>query len=124
MGTKQVIVIRKDLGMRRGKECAQAAHASSQWLINRVKSGTEYHYFSDAEKEWMDGEYAKITLVVHSEDELIAIFMAAKDANLTVNMITDLGKTEFAGVPTKTCLAIGPDYAEKIDPITKHLKLY
>jgi peptidyl-tRNA hydrolase len=54
MAIKQIIVIRKDLGMRRGKECAQAAHASSMWLINRVKSGVEYHYFTDAEKEWMN----------------------------------------------------------------------
>jgi PTH2 family peptidyl-tRNA hydrolase len=124
MATKQVIVIRKDLGMRRGKECAQAAHASSLWLFKRIKSGVEYHYFTDAEKEWMDGDYAKITVVVNSEDELNSIFMGALQAGLTVNMVTDLGTTEFGGVPTKTCLAIGPDLAEKIDPITKHLKLY
>jgi PTH2 family peptidyl-tRNA hydrolase len=72
----------------------------------------------------MNGDFAKVTLQVSGEDELNAIFMAALKANLTVNMITDLGKTEFAGVPTKTCLAIGPHETEKIDPITKHLKLY
>jgi PTH2 family peptidyl-tRNA hydrolase len=33
------------------------------------------------------------------------------------------GKTEFNGVPTKTCLGIGPAKAEKIDKITGDLKL-
>lgn len=40
------------------------------------------------------------------------------------NLITDSGLTEFGGVPTKTVCAIGPDYDEKIDKITGHLKLY
>ena len=34
--TKQVIVIRRDLRMRRGKEIAQGAHASMAWLRQRV----------------------------------------------------------------------------------------
>ena len=38
-------------------------------------------------------------------------------------MIIDLGKTEFNGEPTKTCLAIGPNKTELIDSITGHLKL-
>ena len=45
-------------------------------------------------------------------------------AGLTVSLITDAGATEFGGVPTNTCLAIGPHQAEKIDKITSHLKLY
>jgi len=36
--TKQVIVIRKDLKMRRGKEIAQGAHASIAFLTARFKS--------------------------------------------------------------------------------------
>jgi len=36
MNVKQVIVIRRDLKMRRGKECAQAAHASMMWLTKRI----------------------------------------------------------------------------------------
>jgi PTH2 family peptidyl-tRNA hydrolase len=39
------------------------------------------------------------------------------------DLIIDSGKTEFGGVPTKTCLAIGPDYSEKIDKVTGNLKL-
>jgi len=34
---KQVIVMRRDLGMRRGKEIAQGAHASMIWLALRIR---------------------------------------------------------------------------------------
>jgi len=43
---------------------------------------------------------------------------------LETHLITDNGTTEFNSVPTNTCIAIGPDYSDKIDMITKHLKLY
>jgi PTH2 family peptidyl-tRNA hydrolase len=45
------------------------------------------------------------------------------EAGLEVHLITDNGKTEFHGEPTRTCLAIGPDDAEKIDAITGRLQL-
>lgn len=113
---KQVIVIRKDLKMRRGKEIAQGSHASMAFLLN-----------SDATKEqideWLKGGQTKVCVSVDSEEELIDIQQKALEVNLIVNMITDLGRTEFNGIPTKTCLAIGPNNAEEIDKITGHLKL-
>ena len=42
---------------------------------------------------------------------------------LAAHLIEDAGLTEF-GVPTRTALAIGPDRAETIDPVTRDLKLY
>lgn len=54
----------------------------------------------------------------------MAIYSKAKEKDLEVRLITDSGITEFGGVPTRTCLAIGPDWSELIDPITSHLKLY
>jgi PTH2 family peptidyl-tRNA hydrolase len=135
METKQVIVMRTKfpdgkgdfIGLRKGKEIAQGAHASGLWLTKRMLDChklLDAPQFSPSELEWMEGSYAKIVLQVQSEDELIAIFVAATNAGLTVNMVTDLGKTEFNGVPTKTCLAIGPHEADKINPLTQHLKLY
>ena len=129
---KQVIVIRKDLKMRRGKEIAQGAHASMKWLVDRLEykgrilNAHEYYEpsFSDAEQGWLQGLFAKICVTVNSEAELDDIYEKAKTAGLTVKLVTDSGLTEFNGVPTKTCLAIGPDTAERIDPITSHLKLY
>ena len=38
-------------------------------------------------------------------------------------LITDAGHTEFHGVPTRTCLAIGPAWSDEIDAITGGLQL-
>jgi PTH2 family peptidyl-tRNA hydrolase len=137
MPTKQVIVIRKDLKMRRGKEIAQGNHASMAFLLHRIMETQPYQndrtgrlqvenavYFEAPESEWIRGDRTKVTLQVDSEEQLWEVFGQAQRAGLEVHMITDKGATEFHGVPTNTCLAIGPDYAEKIDPITAGLKLY
>lgn len=79
--------------------------------------------FDDAEREWIESGFAKICCRVDSEEELLAIRDAAEQAGLEVHLITDSGKTEFHGVPTNTCLAIGPDTVERIDAITADLKL-
>ncbi len=129
MDTKQIIIMRKDLKMRRGKEIAQGAHASISFLTRRLQSNfhpTDFINveFTDAMKEWMNDSFAKICLQVNSEAELEDIAKKAKEAGLECHLITDSGRTEFNGVPTKTCLAIGPDYCDKIDKITSHLQLY
>ena len=69
------------------------------------------------------GAFAKVCCRVESEDDLTEIHDKAVDAGLEVHLITDSGKTECHGQPTNTCLAIGPDDAEKIDEITGDLIL-
>jgi PTH2 family peptidyl-tRNA hydrolase len=66
---------------------------------------------------------SKVCCRVDSEEELMQIHDKALGAGLEVHLITDSGRTEFHGQPTRTCLAIGPDEAEKIDAITGHLPL-
>lgn len=135
MNVKQVIVIRRDLKMRRGKEIAQGAHASIAFLANRI---TEYlqgtrsaehdpfldNLLSTAERGWVAGNFRKICLIVNSEEELLEIVREAREAGLRTELIEDSGLTEFHGEPTFTAAAIGPDYDEKIDPITGNLTLY
>ena len=58
-----------------------------------------------------------------SEEELLELHHKALLANIPTVLITDSGKTEFHGVPTITCIAIGPYYSEEIDKITSKLKL-
>lgn len=136
MKAKQIIVIRKDLGMRKGKMVAQGSHASMAWLTNIFRgkdghgsSGNARTYdnitLGGAALEWTMGSFTKICVSVDSEEELLEIYAkACKNKNIyNVNLITDEGRTEFNGVPTRTCLAIGPDWDEDIDDITRHLKL-
>lgn len=129
---KQVIVIRKDLKMRRGKEIAQGAHASMAFLARRLREQlldidapqVEPIHLSPEEQIWILGSFAKICVRVNSELELMDIYQKAKEAGLEAQLIIDSGRTEFEGVPTKTCLAIGPDDSAKIDLITGSLELY
>jgi PTH2 family peptidyl-tRNA hydrolase len=118
---KQVIVMRKDLKMRRGKEIAQGSHASNHILMEVGFLGKNP---SKELIEWLNTGTTKVCVRVDSEQELMDIFNAAKNADLDVHLVTDAGRTEFNGVPTKTCLAIGPDDADEIDKITGHLALY
>ena len=128
--TKQVIVIRRDLRMRRGKEIAQGAHASTAWLADRVLQGmtpdgtVDHVALSEAERAWLQSSFRKVTVKVSSEEELMAVYRKAVGAGLVVHLVTDRGLTEFGGVPTRTCLAVGPDYDDLIDPVTGDLELY
>jgi peptidyl-tRNA hydrolase, PTH2 family len=114
-------VMRRDLGMRRGKEIAQGSHASMIWLALRIRQPG--YTFSDAERSWLDGPFTKVCVRVDSEEELLAVVQHAREEGVLVYLCVDAGKTEFHGVPTPTCCAVGPDFPERIDPITGHLRL-
>lgn len=119
---KQAIVIRKDLGMRRGKEISQGSHASMAFMVEKRRGNL---ITLDAiDTLWLQNGQTKITTKVDSEEELMVIYEKAKSLGLKVHLITDLGHTEFNGVPTKTALAIGPNYSDQIDKVTGELKLY
>lgn len=113
MSLKQVIVIRKDLGMRKGKMCAQAAHASLSAYLQSSPS---------EQKTWKLTGQTKICVGVESEEEFHAIFKAAREAGLPAERILDAGKTEFKE-PTWTSICIGPAHSDDIDLITGKLKL-
>ena len=121
MEPKQVIVMRRDLGMRRGKEVAQGAHAAMIWLSLRIRLPN--FAFTEAERLWLDGAFTKVCVRVESEAELLAVMATAHAARVMAHLCVDAGRTEFRGVPTPTCCAIGPDLPDRIDPITGHLKL-
>ena len=119
---KQVIVVRNDLNMRKGKMIAQGAHASIMFLVHRLceaEVGAKDHVI----QEWLTHGMTMICVRADSEAELLEIAQKAQEAGLTVHVITDAGHTEFGGVPTKTCLAIGRDEEERIDAVTGNLKL-
>ena len=72
---------------------------------------------------WLNGPFKKICVGIDSEAGLLELYEKVKSAGIPAALITDSGLTEFNGVKTHTCIAIGPDLPEKIDPFTSHLKL-
>ena len=123
---KQVIVMRKDLNLSKGRLVAQGAHASIAFLTNKMKENISnpealwWVNLTQAEKEWVYGTFFKICVGVSDEKELLDIGSKAVNEGLNVKYIQE---TAGFDEPTFTCLAIGPDYSSKIDPITGYLKL-
>ncbi len=140
MKSKQVIVIRKDLNMRKGKMVAQGAHASMKVLLEMMTKQmmpTSPHCNWDDDVEvrslvlpnesalydWLNGSFTKVCVSVDSEAELLYILKEAESAKLPCALIKDAGLTEFGGVATHTCIAIGPAWDEDINKVTGKLKL-
>jgi PTH2 family peptidyl-tRNA hydrolase len=112
---KQVIIIRNDIDMGKGKAVAQGAHAS----IHSYDMARE-----DVPRlvsDWkMMGE-KKICLKCNLE-EMLRVYNEAKKAKLPCAIIRDAGHTQLEP-GTITAMAIGPAEESLIDKITKHLKL-
>lgn len=107
--------MRKDLNMRRGKQIAQGAHASLKVTLENLEHPDV--------KEWLSGRFTKIAVSVDSYEELMEVVKKAEEAGVVTSVIVDAGLTEFGGVPTVTCAAVGPALPEKLESITGHLKL-
>jgi PTH2 family peptidyl-tRNA hydrolase len=124
---KQVIVMRKDLGMRKGKMIAQGAHASLKVLLDAGGMDPDGAGFTirldPAFAAWLGGRFTKVCVSVDSEAALDAIVARAREAGVPCALIVDAGLTEFRGVPTKTCCAVGPAWADTVDAITGALPL-
>jgi PTH2 family peptidyl-tRNA hydrolase len=130
MNTKQVIVIRKDLNMRKGKMVTQGAHASMAAILNEsIRDQGEIGLptltipMNHSMEAWLTGLFTKICVGVDSEAQLLFIYDAACHANIPCSLIRDAGLTEFGGDPTYTAVAVGPAEADEVDKITGLLKL-
>ena len=137
--SKQVIVMRRDLKMRKGKIAAQAGHACVEAVLmalvregrtDQISATDDWAFLAHDEDDsspltdWFDAGVAKICVYVDGEEALLDVAQQGKDAGFAVALIRDAGHTEFHGEPTFTCLAFEPLPAEKIDPITGALPLY
>ena len=150
---KQVILVRKDLKMSRGKIASQASHSCMKVFFDELYkfSRTRLNYKTVAQNgdivdsssfydvvdlnncyllrkkpyfdEYINGAFKKAVLAVDSEEELKKYYEIAKDKDINCSIILDSGKTEFNNIPTYTAVAIGPWEATEIDRITGHLKL-
>jgi PTH2 family peptidyl-tRNA hydrolase len=110
---KQVILVRKDLKLPKGKMAAQAAHASVSAVLKSDQKMVQ---------KWNSEGMGKIVLYVENEKELNKFEKDARKAGLKCALITDAGRTTIAP-GTVTCLGIGPDDEDKIDALTGDLKL-
>jgi len=113
---KQVIVMRSDLKMGKGKIAAQAGHAAVS------ASEDARRHFKEWWKAWLDAGQCKIAVKVKSEEELLKLEEEAEKSELPYALISDRGLTQLQP-GTKTCLAIGPAPSNEVDKITGKLAL-
>ena len=124
---KQCIIVCKSTRMSIGKTSSQVAHASIKAILDRCTLSENRTLHMDNMPEsmylWLTGIFTKIVLGVDSEEEMLDLYEQAVSLDIPCSLITDSGLTVFKGVPTNTCIAIGPEESCKIDKITGHLKL-
>ncbi len=113
---KQVIIVRTDIRMSKGKVAVQVAHAAVQAVIEALNMKPEWVH------EWLSEGAKKVVVRGESEEELLRYANEALREGLPVAIIRDAGLTEIPP-GTLTAVAIGPAPAERIDKITSHLKL-
>ena len=113
---KQVIVMRADLKMGKGKIAAQAGHAS----VSAAEEARKH--FPRWWKSWLDEGQCKIAVRVNSEEELLKLEDMAGRAELPYALISDRGLTQLEP-GTVTCLAIGPAPSFEVDKVTGKLAL-
>jgi len=113
---KQVIVLRSDLKMGKGKIVAQAGHAAVSAAEEARKR------FKKWWKEWLNEGQCKIAVKVSNEEELYRLEAMAKKTGLPHALISDRGLTQLPS-GTITCLAIGPAPSNEVDQITGKLAL-
>jgi PTH2 family peptidyl-tRNA hydrolase len=118
---KQVIIMRTDLNMRKGKMIAQGAHASMLFIFDYSIASRNLDIL--VAEAWYKSGMKKICVGIGSEAELSQLHIDALHAGLRAHIVIDAGHTEFHGVPTMTCLAIGPNEDEAVDKITGGLTL-
>ena len=138
---KQMIVMRRDLKMRKGKIAAQAGHACVEAVLMalaregrldqvRVTPSQNWVYLDEGNMEptpladWFDAGVAKVCVYVDSEEALLELAVKGREQGFICALVRDAGLTEFHGESTFTCLAFEPLPANLIDPITGDLPLY
>jgi peptidyl-tRNA hydrolase, PTH2 family len=114
---KQVIVVRSDLKMGKGKTAAQVAHAALDAAEIARRKHTDWY------ESWREHGQAKVVVKTEGGEEALEDFQRqARSLGLPSSLIQDRGLTQLEP-GTTTCLGIGPGPSGEIDKVTGKLKL-
>jgi len=111
---KQVILLRKDIGMSTGKKCVQSSHASLGAYKKANKSVI---------RKWNSEGQKKVVLEIDSKQKMLKLYQKVKKEKIPCFLVEDAGLTELKP-RTITALGIGPVDGKRVDKITGNLKLF
>ncbi len=135
---KMMIVMRRDLGMRKGKIAAQAGHACVEAVLHAIRKVPEGKWKETEEGwtaanedletypvlSWLHEGQKKVCVYTDGEEKLMMLAKELEERGVACSVIRDAGHTEFHGKPTITCFATEPAPASKLDPVTSALPLF
>ena len=110
---KQVMIVRTDLKMRKGKIAAQCCHGA----IGAYKKSP-----ADKIRKWENEAYAKVVLKAPTLQDLYNLRELARAKGVAYYLVTDAGRTQLPK-STVTVIGLGPDEDDVLDEITGDLKL-
>ncbi len=115
---KQVIAVRTDIRMGKGKLAVQVAHAAVSAAFKAYNSRRWRRWFD----LWWETGQKKIVVKGGSEKDLLDLAYRAEKLDLPVSIVRDAGRTQLEP-GTLTAIGIGPAPSEVIDKVTGGLKL-
>jgi PTH2 family peptidyl-tRNA hydrolase len=113
---KQVIAVRVDLKMSKGKLAVQVAHAA---ISASEEAGNRCPEWLQA---WLRDGQAKVVVKVRDLSELMKLKREVARQRLPHSLVTDRGLTQLPP-NTITCLGIGPAPSTDLDELTGALPL-
>ena len=145
---KQIIIVRKDLNMSKGKMAAQVAHASMAFLINAIKNCSNISRFDtsyyncgflipkELYENWICGSFTKVILEAKNKYQLEKVYTIANELGfkegihyfpIKDNCYTELEPEEVDENDigrTLTCVGFIPLDDETANKISKKYQLY
>ncbi|XP_053658443.1 uncharacterized protein LOC128707512 [Anopheles marshallii] len=115
---KMVLVVRSDLGLKKGKIASQCAHAAVLCCMRASTGGPGKNKL----ELWLMQGQPKIVLRVDSLQEMHLLTERADAIGVIAEIVRDAGRTQVAS-GTETVLGLGPDRSEAIDSLVSSLKL-
>ena len=125
--TKQIIIVRRDLQLKRAAVAALVARAAVEFFVandDSSKNDEIVIQLTPIESEWIANGATRIVLGVPSESVLRSILFKAEIDGIQYYSID--GRADVRDENSQTELlaaAMGPDECDKLDNITKVLKL-
>jgi peptidyl-tRNA hydrolase len=120
---KQVILVRRDLRLKRAAVAALVAKASSSLFVENDESDDDDKLvinLTSQELDWIRNGTTRIVLGVSSENTLRSLIFKSEMSGLSCYPVTSQSDD---GMQEMLCAAVGPDDPDKIDEITRNLKL-